>query len=213
MQESIKKKYGLRLIVDASQEAGHREINLGGASFDAFIAPAHKGLMGVMGLGFCIFGTTTDKTLIEGGSGSESRSANMPQSLPEKHEAGTVALPAIAALKESITFIDRIGVKNIGDRIDYLTDLLSLELSNIGTIKEYGHDNGVLSFNIQGKPCEYVASELDKMGFCVRSGLHCAPLAHKSIGTLECGTVRLSLSYFNNEKEIRKLIKALRTII
>ncbi|MBO5946508.1 MAG: aminotransferase class V-fold PLP-dependent enzyme, partial [Clostridia bacterium] len=69
-----------------------------------------------------------------------------------------------------------------------------------------------LSFNLDGRPCEYIGACLNKEGFCVRAGLHCSPLAHKTIGTLDIGTVRISLSYFNTEREIKKLIRALKNI-
>lgn len=200
----LKRKYNLILILDASQSSGHIKYDLSEYLFDAFIAPGHKALFGIMGCGFVIFNSTPHKTLIEGGSGSNSRSPFMPEELPELIEAGTVAVPAICALKAGIEYIDKVGISCINSKIEFLTDKFKDLMLNSSNVYLYAAENGIISFNIKGKSAEEIACELDKKGICVRSGLHCSPLAHKKIGTYDIGCVRASLSYFNNEDEIIK---------
>ncbi len=212
MLSELKKKHNLTLIVDASQAAGHNYISLSNIAFDAFVAPAHKSLFGIMGLGICIFNSTPENTFIEGGSGNQSISKDMPDALPERMEGGTVALPAIAALGEGIKFIDKIGVNEINKKLTYLVNELKSRLSEIKYIRLYGGNNGIVSFNIRDLPSDRVAKDLDSKGICVRAGLHCAPLAHKALGTLGCGTVRVSLSYFNSLGEIDILYKRVKEI-
>ena len=209
----LKRKYGLTLIVDASQAAGHFEIDLGRLLFDAFIAPAHKALFGIMGSGFCIFNTTPEKTFIEGGSGSDSGSDHMPTFLPERMEAGTVALPAIAALSSGVNYINSVGISKITCFVDNLTSILTERLNELKGVSVYGGYNGVVSFNVLGMSSETVAAELDEKKICVRAGLHCAPLAHITNGTADHGTVRISLSYFNTKKEIDKVYRTIKDLI
>lgn len=208
----LKIKHNLLLIVDASQAAGHIPCNLDKCECDAFAAPAHKALFGIMGLGFCIFKSAPSETLIEGGSGSESMSIHMPERLPERLEAGTVALPAICALGAGAKYLNYIGVATVADRIERLCKHMEERLDAIKGIRLYGAKHGIVSFNASEKSPEYISRELDKNGICTRSGLHCAPLAHKTLGTLDGGTVRASLSYFNTEKEIDAFYKVLRNI-
>lgn len=208
----LKRKHGLLLILDASQAAGHIPIDLGAAEFDAFIAPGHKALMGIMGVGFCIFNKSPEVSFIEGGSGSESRSEYMPNNLPESMEAGTVPLPAIASLKSGIEFIKMKHVECIERRLNILMKKCTEMVRDIDGITVYGDENGILSFNICGIPAEEVGRRLSEKKIAVRAGLHCAPLAHKSIGTYESGCVRASFSYFNTEKEVDSFITALKNI-
>ncbi len=212
MLSELKRKHNLNLIIDASQSAGHNAIFLKNILFDAFVAPAHKSLFGIMGLGFCIFNSTPDMTFIEGGSGSDSLNTKMPFNLPERMEGGTVALPAIASLSEGIKFIEKIGVDEINSKLSFLINELKSRLSGIKGIAIYGGNNGILAFNIRNESSEKIAKYLDKKGVCVRAGLHCAPLAHRGLGTLDTGAVRVSLSYFNKIKEIDYLYKILKEI-
>lgn len=208
----LKRKHKLVLIVDASQAAGHFPIDLSDIAFDALVAPGHKALFGIMGAGFVIFDNAPEISFIEGGSGSDSRNEYMPKYLPELMEAGTVPLPAITALGAGIDFITRISVPCIEGRISYLTRLLYASISNIKGVNVYGSENGIVAFNVSGMLAEDVSERLSDRGICVRSGLHCAPLAHKSIGTYDVGCVRASLSYFNTEREIKRFCDALSKI-
>ena len=205
----LKKKYGFTLILDASQAAGHIPIDLGDLSFDALISPGHKALFGIMGVGFVIFNSTPEKSFIEGGSGNESRNEYMPKELPEHMEAGTVPLPAIASLGAGVDFIKRLRVECIEDRLGYLTEYFCDMISDVKGIKVYGAENGIISFNLSGILAEDAASVFSDKGICVRAGLHCAPIAHKSLGTYDTGCIRASLSYFSTEREIKNFMDVL----
>jgi len=203
-------KHNLTLIVDASQAAGHIDIDLAKNSCDVLCAPAHKGLFGIQGAGFAVFKDTRRKnTILEGGSGMQSISAEMPELLPEGYEAGTLSTPTIAALGAGVDFVKKIGVSNIGERINCLTDVFLDRLRDIRGIKIYPSCNGIIAFNLLAVPSSYVGRELDKRDVAVRTGLHCAPSAHKKLGTLESGCIRASLSYFNTIQDADSLYKAL----
>ena len=207
------KKHSLRLILDASQSAGHEDIDLSKAEFYALCAPAHKALFGIQGAGLIVFGNDDYKpTFIEGGSGAESLSGDMPRDLPERLEAGTLCVPAIVALKEGITYIKGIGINNIKDIIrqneSYFVDRL-ITLPN--TRLSFG--GGIISLINEKISSSILSNHLDKRGICTRSGLHCAPLAHKKIGTTDVGTLRISLGIFNTKEEADALYSALLDII
>ncbi len=209
----VARKHSLKLIVDASQKIGHEPIDLSKTPCDVLAAPSHKGLFGIQGAGICVF--TDDvirETLLEGGSGNESKNPEMPEYLPERHEAGTLPSPAIISLLAGIEYINRIGIPEIKEKLDCLTERYTEILSSHKKVVLYDSGSGIISFNASGIPSEIVASELNRRGICVRAGLHCAPLAHKKLGTLEIGTVRLSISYLNSFGECDKFYKALRSI-
>ena len=209
----IKQEYGVKLIIDAAQAAGHKRISLQDGSFDAICFPAHKAMLGIMGCGVCIFGANSvDSSLIEGGSGTSSKSLYMPQALPEASEAGTLGLPGIVALSEGIKFLESYGIDEVEKRVNYLTDLVIDRISNVCGAKIVGASNGVISFLLRDIGSEELAAMLDEQGICTRAGLHCAPMAHKALGTLETGAVRVSLSIFNTKREIDKFYRVLRGI-
>ena len=209
----IASSYGLVLILDASQYAGHSDINLSKLKCDAFCAPAHKGMLGIQGCGFAIFGSNKRKnSVLEGGSGNDSLSTAMPAELPEGHEAGTVATPAIVALMYGIKHINCIGVDNISYHISSITNKVIDSLQKITGVKVYCEGAGIISLNIKNVPSSAVSDLLAKNNVYTRSGLHCAPLAHTKIGTLNRGTVRLSFSINNTEREAYKAVKVLRNI-
>ncbi len=206
-------RHGLYLILDGSQAVGHRKINLKKSPCYAICAPSHKSLFGIQGSGFVYFSCQNrHKTLIEGGSGTESRSKNMPLYLPDGYEAGTPATPSIISLLEGLSYIEEVGIDNISSRLDSLTSRLSERLSAIRGAVIYPTGGGILSFNLLGVPSHLVAEELDRRNICSRAGLHCAPSAHKVLGTLEGGTVRLSLSALNTERELDLVYLALKEI-
>lgn len=208
----IAKKHGLRLILDASQYIGHGEIDMKSTPC-TLCAPGHKGLFGIQGSGFVAFSDSSKReTLIEGGSGNDSKNPRMPENLPERFEAGTPCSPSIISMLYGIRFIEKTGLGEIEEKTDALTEIYRDMLFSLkrAVIHEYG--NGIISFNLSGIPAETVAEELNARKIYVRSGLHCAPLAHKTLGTEEIGTVRLSLSYFNNRREADAFYKAIREI-
>ena len=147
-----------------------------------------------------------------GGSGSSSLLEGMPKEYPEHFEAGTLNTPGIIALKSAISYLDSIGMDEIEERIKYLTSKL-FEILNGLDLVIYGCGNGIASFSHSKVSSEEIACELDKCNIAVRSGLHCSPLIHRKLGCEEFGTVRVSLSIFNNERDIDALYKNLKYII
>lgn len=207
------KEHSLFLIIDASQAIGHMEIDLKKTPCDALCAPGHKGLFGIQGTGFVYFNENKRReSYIEGGSGSESRSAVMPSLLPEGYEAGTLATPSIVSLGAGIDFINNIGLSEINSSLWILTKMLYDRLSSIEGVTIYKIGCGILSFNYKNIESSLLSSILDKYGICVRGGLHCAPSVHRKIGTLNRGAIRASLSYLNTKSDVDSLYLAMRDI-
>lgn len=209
----MKQKYNLLLIIDASQIIGHKKIDLKLTPCDVLCAPSHKALFGIQGAGFCLFcDGKARESFIEGGSGSESISTAMPKALPEHFEAGTLPTPAIATLNQGIKFINAVGIEEIEKKITSLSQKANEILLSIPKVKVYGASNGIVSFSLDKIPSNIIADELNKRSICVRGGLHCSPMTHKKLGTLERGTVRISFSYMNKKKELTSFYKAMREI-
>ena len=211
----IAKKYGIILMVDASQSAGSVDINVKRDNIDLLAFPGHKGLLGPQGTGgLYVREGLSLKTIKEGGTGSSSNSMNQPFELPDKLESGTLNTPGIAGLCEGIKFIKKIGVANIYKEEMLLMEQLLKELNKLSFIKVYGSKSlnnslSVLSFNIDGIDASRVGEELNEVGIAVRTGYHCAALIHKVIGTEYLGTVRVSPGCFNTSNDIEELVKNL----
>jgi len=199
------KRQGVPLIVDASQSAGALPIDLKALDC-AFIAmPGHKGLMGPQGTGILLCNHAT-LPLLHGGTGSDSRRRTMPELLPERLEAGTVNVPGIAGLLEGLRYIQLTGLERI--RLQEQSLLCFFE----GCVRDSGAkiffsaapeaQHAVLSLIPGNGNCEQLAESLGRAGIAVRSGLHCAPLAHETAGTSESGTVRFSFSPLLTEKDV-----------
>jgi selenocysteine lyase/cysteine desulfurase len=209
----VAKRHGLYLILDGSQALGHRKIDLKKSPCYAICAPSHKALFGIQGSGFVYFSCQNrGKTIIEGGSGTESKMKNMPSFLPDGYEAGTPATPAIISLFEGLSYIEELGIESITRRIDSLSNMLYDRISSVKGATVYPVGSGILSFNLSGVPSHTVSDALDRRGICSRAGLHCAPSAHGVLGTLDGGTVRLSLSALNTERELDEAYKAVKEI-
>lgn len=193
------------LIVDASQSAGVLELDFErlGAAFVAM--PGHKSLFGPQGTGILICGRS-GTPLLSGGSGSDSLPQRMPDYLPDRLEAGTHNVCGIAGLLEGIRYVRGKGTEAIYRHEHRLLRLMLSRLRGLDGIElfEAGGErqSGVLSLRCAGLDCETLAQKLDRRGVCVRSGLHCAPFAHRSAGTLDTGTVRFSFSPFVSEEDI-----------
>lgn len=202
-------------ILDASQSAGHTSINIKGDKINFLCAPGHKGMYGLMGAGFLISdGKYTLDTLMEGGSGYNSSSPTMPENLPERLEAGTLPVYAISALEAGCEFIAKMGIEEIKRREYALYTKFSDRLYDLKNITVY-HGNSFgscLLFNIKDIPSDIVGEYLSSMRICVRSGFHCAPLAHSSLRTGDYGAVRLSFGIFNTEKDADELYYALKKL-
>ncbi len=211
------KEHNLFLIVDASQSAGSAPIDCEACGITALAAPSHKGLYGLRGAGFALFSknVAAEKlaTLTEGGSGSDSKSPQMPLFLPERLEAGTRPIEILAALSAGVAFVKREGIKTIGDKERYLGNYLTARLMSEKKLRVYlpnASSHGIVLFNHQRHPASFVAKVLDEVGIALRDGLHCAPLAHRLSGTSDCGALRASFGFFNTERDADELVYALR---
>ena len=178
----------------------------------AFVAlPGHKGLYGPQGTGLLLCGGEGAKPLLYGGTGSMSRLQDMPPDLPDRLEAGTHNMPGIAGLLEGIRFVRRQGVDAIAARERRVAQRAAQGLERLPGVRifwdrELRHQTGVVSFVTEGRNCEEVGEDLARRGIALRAGLHCAPLAHRTAGTLETGTLRLSTSFFNTPDQADRLV-------
>ena len=194
------REQGVPLIVDASQSAGILEVDYErlGAAFIAM--PGHKGLFGPQGTGILIC-ARPGRPLLSGGSGSDSIPQLMPDYLPDRLEAGTHNVCGIAGLRAGIDYVRRSGQNSIYAHENSLLQTMVKELSGVEGLTLYidhcRNQSGVLSLRSARINCEEMASLLGEKGVCVRAGLHCAPYAHRTAGTLDSGTVRFSFSPFN----------------
>lgn len=206
---------GLYFIVDAAQSAGHLPINMEAMCIDALAAPAHKGLYGIPGCGVLALGKRLlPNPLIEGGSGVNSLSPRMPTELPERLEAGTLPIPAIAGLIGGLSFLEEIGLPCLMEREK---TLFLAARERIEALPQYriiaGESIGaVLLLQHKKVSAVTVARILAEQGIAVRAGLHCAPLAHKALGTGGVGGVRISFSYHNRISELDTLTAVLKEI-
>ena len=200
-------------IVDASQSAGVLPLDIQelGAAFVAM--PGHKGLYGPQGTGLLL--CNRDPTpILEGGTGSESLKQSMPQFLPDRLEAGTHNIAGVAGLLEGLRFLRRRDIRWIAGHESRLIQRMGNGLSRLPGVEVFQASmpkaqSGVLSFRIKGRDCEDVGEALGDRGFALRAGLHCAPEAHRTAGTLETGTVRARVSAFNTEMEIDRFLRAI----
>ena len=209
-------KKGILFVVDAAQSAGHLPIDLQKMQIDVLCAPGHKGLWGPQGCGVLIFGEgIVANTLIEGGSGYNSLEGNMPEDAPERYEAGTLPTPAIAGLLEGIREINRLGIDYIHSHECALVSRLCDRLSFMPNVTLYAphHRGGVLLFAVKDISADRVGAFLNERGFCVRTGFHCAALAHATLGTPSSGAVRVSPSLFNTSAQIDAFCDTLKELI
>ncbi len=211
------KEHGLYLILDASQWLGHTEVPFPLDAVDAFCAPGHKGLYGIQGCGLLYLKSAEGlPAFISGGSGSESKKPEMPKSLPERYEAGTLATPAIASLLAGIRFLRQIGPSAIEEKESALTGECVERLASFPDVCVWARSDmggSVLSFSHKHLHPDRIAEELGNRGICVRSGYHCAPLAHASAGTDPRGTVRISFGIFNTRRELDVFYQAMKEIL
>ena len=206
---------GVPLIVDASQAAGVLPVDFEalGAAFIAM--PGHKGLFGPQGTGLLLCGERGEP-LLSGGSGSDSLLQQMPDYLPDRLEAGTHNVPGIAGLLAGMDYVSTIGLTRIMRTEQMLlhntvSGLRGVEGAEVFAGPE-GTQSGVLSLRIRGLDCDEAARSLSGRGICLRSGLHCAPLAHRSAGTLDTGTLRMSFSPFVKREDVRACCAAIREL-
>jgi len=206
--------------VDTAQSAGTIPVDMQEAKIDFLAFTGHKGLLGPQGIGGFLVSDKLDKELtplIAGGTGSISDSLEMPTMLPDKYESGTLNLPGIIGLHAALMYLKEVGVEAVHDKKMELTAYFLEELKKFPSIHVAGRKDtdqrvAVVSLDFQNADNAMVAFELEsEYGIMTRVGLHCAPMAHKSLGTYPQGTVRIAFSASNTKDEINVLLKALET--
>ncbi len=203
----------IKILIDTAQTAGILKIDNALLDADFIAFSGHKGLMGPLGTGGLYVKNPEELApIITGGTGSSSEELIQPQIMPDMLHSGTVNTPAIAALGEGIKYVMSLGTEKILAHERHLAQLLRGELEKHDNITVYGSKDGIgtVAFNINGKGSEETAELFPE--FAVRAGYHCAPLAHKALGTDKTGAVRVSFGVFNTETDVREFIKALSRI-
>lgn len=204
---------GFLFAVDAAQSAGLPNLHMTAMQIDALAVPGHKGLYGIQGCGvLALSERLLPRPLLEGGSGVESLPIDMPALPPERYEAGTLPTPAIVGLAEGVRSLLDGQADEIACRERRLFLALRERLCALSDVELYGAEavGNVLLFNKKGVPSAEVGRILAQKGICVRAGLHCAPMAHRALGTPEGGAVRVSLGRYNTLAHIDALWKALK---
>jgi len=215
---AIAHEQGASFILDAAQSAGSVEIDMVSLGIDALAAPGHKGLCGPMGTGLLVLSANVPVTPFrEGGSGIDSESEDHPQRYPWRLEGGTLNVPGIAGLAAGVRFIESAGIRAVGEREAALARALVEGLRAIDGVRMFGPaarpETGVVSFRIDGVDVALSGTILDESyRIAVRTGLHCAPAAHRAIGSFPEGTVRVGLGPFNSDADVAALVSAVRDI-
>lgn len=209
---------GILFVVDAAQTAGILPIDMEQMHIDYLCVAAHKGLYAPMACGLLLCRGDSPIPLIEGGTGSNSIELTQPQELPERLESGTLAVPLIAGVSAGIAFVQKKGIEQIYKHELSLIGRAYRGLSALSAVNLYapapvqGMSAPVLSFNVAGMDSGEVGALLAKNGIAVRAGLHCAPTAHKHIGTLSTGTVRIVPSVFTKESDIDRFLLVVKNL-
>lgn len=208
------RQHGLLFIADGAQGCGIIPINLRECGIHLLCTAGHKGLYGITGTGMLISdGTAALRPLMQGGTGSLSASLRQPDFLPDALESGTLNVPGIAALDAGMQYVMRQGIGNIRAYENALCDQLISYLRRLPDAIVYRSPDAdyvpVVSFALGKESPDDTAARLAAKGFCLRAGLHCAPLAHDFLGTKN-GTVRFSPSFRNTPEQVTQLCRALK---
>ncbi len=211
------RRHGVTFLVDAAQSAGVRPIDVQAMKIDMLAFPGHKCLYGPQGTGGLYISPEVDlRPLLTGGTGTQSELLHQPVSRPERYESGTLNVPGLAGLAKGVDFILKTGVDAIEEKEYELTARLISGIRQYDNITIWGPQTAknraaVLSITIDGYEPQDISIYLDQIfDIAVRSGLHCAPYAHETLGTLDKGgTVRISPGYFTTEEEIDACIEAI----
>ncbi|MDD5700783.1 MAG: aminotransferase class V-fold PLP-dependent enzyme [Dehalococcoidales bacterium] len=213
---------GVPVLVDASQSAGAIPVDVMGSGIDLLAFTGHKELLGPTGTGGLVinpgFDISSIEPLVFGGTGSRSESEEQPEDLPDKFESGTANLMGITGLSAGLDWINDRGLDSIREHTRLLVKALIEGLSVIPGVKSYGTRNAessvaIVSFTIFGKRVSDIGFKLDEeFGILSRVGLHCAPAAHKTLGSFPEGTVRLSPGVFTSMDDIDKTLKAIKEV-
>lgn len=217
----IAREHGLVLCVDAAQTAGCCPIDVAEMNIDLLAFTGHKSLLGPQGTGGLYIREGLEKSIepiCVGGTGSRSEVEEQPDFMPDRYEAGTPNTVGIAGLQAGVDFALSQGINEIKEREESLVKLFIGNIKDVPGIILYGQTSvdqriPVVSFNIAGMDPGAVALDLDeRFNIMSRSGLHCAPSAHKTIGTYPQGTVRFSFSCFNTPEQVIRSLEALKKI-
>lgn len=221
----IARERGLLFVVDAAQTAGVIPVRLDDLCADAVCFTGHKGLLGPQGIGGAVLSRALAKTiepLVAGGTGSASDSEEMPAFLPDRLEAGTLNLPGIAGLGAALDWLGQKGVDAVRAHEQALAAAFIDGLAPLqtrGLVRAFGLPTGegrtgVVSIQTPGRDLAETAHELDaRFGIQTRVGLHCAPAAHKTLGTFPVGTIRFSFGWANTKDDVEKALDALGSIL
>jgi len=217
----IARERGVPFLVDAAQSAGHVEIDVQALGADMVAFPGHKGLLGPLGTGVLYVRSGFEErlsTMKEGGTGTISERAVQPRSMPDKYEIGSHNAIGLAGLSEGVAWVLERGVASIRDRDVQLSGLFMELTDGAGGLTVYGprdtdHRAGVFSVNVRDIAPGVLADRLESQyGLLTRPGVHCAPLAHETIGTHPVGTCRLSFGPMTSEDDVKTAAAALREI-
>lgn len=202
-------------LCDGAQGGGHIPLDMQGAGIDLLTLAGHKGLMAIQGSGVLLFSERVEPApLLFGGTGSLSVSLDMPDFYPDALEAGTISYPAVLSLLEGVRYLGG-HFAAIREQTLALTTYFIDGLKKLQTYRLYSEPNesGIVAFSHEWLQSEAIASALsERFDIAVRGGLHCAPLMHQALGTVESGLVRVSFSHFNCEREIDELLSALQVL-
>lgn len=215
----IARERGIIFLVDASQGAGGMEIDVQQMKIDLMAFPGHKGLLGPQGTGGLYIRSGLElQELMQGGTGSNSEYPLQPAALPDRFESGTLNTPGIVGLRYGLRYIEEMGIQSIQQRKHLHVHQLHQGIGEMKHVKVYSIDDmhrnsGIIAFNFAGVDSNEVSHVLDKaFGIASRAGLHCAPCAHETLGTLHCGIVRLSVGCFTTEEDVILTLQALQEI-
>ncbi len=212
---SLAKKYDAYTLVDMAQSAGLIDCNIGLNCIDFAVFAGHKTLYGPTGIsGFVMEPSIKLPAVLFGGTGYESANQDMPESIPEKYEMGTLNVVGIAGLNASLRWIQEKTIETLAQKEKENREKLLEILNNYDFIRIVGNYEsneyvGIVSCLIEGISSDSAGNIFDRQGISVRTGLHCAPLAHTFMGTYPAGTIRFSVNYFTSEEDFEQLIEAL----
>lgn len=212
---------GIPFALDAAQTAGHIPLDFAALHLSALSVPAHKGLMGPQGIGALLLRPDFEKTLeplVSGGTGSVSDSEDIPLYLPDRFEPGTPNLPGIYGWEAALAYLESVTVEAAAAHDRTLSERFLIGLRDMPGVALIGPDTaegrvGVFSLDFPGKDNAEITARLEEdFGILTRCGLHCAPSAHRTLGTFPRGTVRLSLGWFNTEDDIDRALQAVKAV-
>jgi selenocysteine lyase/cysteine desulfurase len=216
-------KAGALLLVDAAQTAGVLPISMNEMGIDLLAFTGHKELLGPPGIGGLVMSDAIDisriETMVRGGTGSLSELEEQPEDLPDKYESGTANLVGIAGLGAGLRFVCERGMDQVREHFKQMTRMLVEDLSVIPGIRLYRTLDveqavSVVSFTAAGRRVSEIGMRLDdEFGILSRIGLHCAPAAHRTIGSFPEGTVRLSPGFFTTVDDIKKTVWAINEVL